>query len=78
VTLAALRRVLRARFAPAQDDIFRKTITRSSLALTLCKGPLRAHSVFFNFDCDLRRVEERVVDEAVVDGAFDTGAVLVG
>ena len=64
VTVAAPRTVPRARLAPAQDDI---SPTKSS-----------AHRVLFDFDCDFRRMEERVVDEAVVDGAFDAGAVLVG
>ena len=38
---------------------------------------LSAERVLFDFDFDLRRVEQRVVDEAVMDGAFDSGAVLV-
>src|SRR5579859_1369382 len=31
-----------------------------------------------DIDCDLGWVEERVVDQAVMDGALDAGAMLVG
>ena len=63
VLIDAFRTVPRAGFAAAQDDIARER--------------LRTHCVLFNIDRDLRRMQQRVMDQAVVDGPLHPGAVLV-
>ena len=38
---------------------------------------LHANGMLLNFYGDLRRVQQCVVDEAMMDGALDTGTVLI-